>query len=76
MSRYPPTYGAIGRHRRHGHAAVLYRAHRTGQPVRPQIQSMVVFGIIGLIMIYLGLAALGIVPDPFARMRGAFPTRL
>ncbi len=29
------------------------------------IQSMIVFGLIGLAMIYLGLAALKIVPDPF-----------
>ncbi|WP_207549813.1 hypothetical protein [Thermostaphylospora chromogena] len=31
------------------------------------IQSMVVFGVIGLAMLYLGLATLGLVPDPFAR---------
>ncbi|MFY1636796.1 hypothetical protein ACN27F_26555 [Solwaraspora sp. WMMB335] len=37
------------------------------------IQSMVVFGVIGLIMVYLGLAALGMVPDPFARIAGRFP---
>ncbi|WP_260191702.1 hypothetical protein [Actinophytocola gossypii] len=30
------------------------------------VQSMVVFGLIGLSMLYLGLAALRIVPDPFA----------
>ena len=36
-----------------------------GMPVR-LIQSMVVFGVIGLAFIYLGLAALGKVPDPFA----------
>jgi hypothetical protein len=30
------------------------------------VQSMVVFGVIGLTMTYLGLAALRIVPDPFA----------
>jgi hypothetical protein len=29
------------------------------------IQSMIVFGLIGLAMLYLGLAALRIVPDPF-----------
>jgi hypothetical protein len=32
------------------------------------IQSMVVFGIIGLSMLYLGLAALRLVPDPLARL--------
>lgn len=37
------------------------------------IQSMVVFGLIGLIMVYLGLAALGVVPDPFARIARRFP---
>ncbi|MFF5207194.1 hypothetical protein [Streptosporangium sp. NPDC000396] len=37
------------------------------------IQSMVVFGVIGLVMFYLGLAALGIVPDPFARISRRFP---
>jgi hypothetical protein len=31
------------------------------------IQSIVVFGLIGLAFSYLGLAALGLVPDPFAR---------
>ncbi|MBM2618555.1 hypothetical protein JIG36_23650 [Actinoplanes sp. LDG1-06] len=36
-----------------------------GIPVR-LIQSMVVFGVIGLAFVYLGLAALRIVPDPFA----------
>jgi hypothetical protein len=37
------------------------------------IQSMVVFGLIGLVMIYLGLASLGLVPDPFARISRRFP---
>lgn len=37
------------------------------------IQSMVVFGLIGLTMIYLGLAALGLVRDPFARISRRFP---
>jgi hypothetical protein len=36
-----------------------------GMPVR-LIQSSVVFGLIGLAFGYLGLAALGVVPDPFA----------
>lgn len=34
---------------------------------------MVVFGVIGLVMIYLGLAALGVVRDPFARLAKRFP---
>jgi hypothetical protein len=37
------------------------------------IQSMVVFGVIGLVMCYLGLAALGLVPDPFSRIATRFP---
>ncbi|MGN9910233.1 hypothetical protein ACTMTJ_22025 [Phytohabitans sp. LJ34] len=37
------------------------------------VQSMVVFGLIGLAMFYLGLAALGVVPDPFARVARRFP---
>ncbi|TDB73095.1 hypothetical protein E1165_18385 [Micromonospora sp. KC723] len=37
------------------------------------VQSMVVFGVIGLIMIYLGLASLGVVPDPFARIARRHP---
>lgn len=37
-----------------------------GMPVR-LLQSVVVFGVIGLAFIYLGLATLGVVPDPFAR---------
>ncbi|WP_433241408.1 hypothetical protein ACQPYK_36175 [Streptosporangium sp. CA-135522] len=37
------------------------------------VQSMVVFGLIGLAMFYLGLAALGFVRDPFARIARRFP---
>lgn len=37
------------------------------------IQSMVVFGIIGLILCYLGLAALGIVKDPMANIARRHP---
>ncbi|GGS36688.1 MULTISPECIES: hypothetical protein [Actinokineospora] len=37
------------------------------------IQSMIVFGVIGLIMIYIGLAAAGKVRDPFARIAARFP---
>ncbi|RKR86874.1 hypothetical protein BDK92_1143 [Micromonospora pisi] len=36
-----------------------------GIPVRI-VQSSVVFGLIGLALLYLGLAALGVLPDPFA----------
>jgi hypothetical protein len=37
------------------------------------VQSVVVFGVIGLIMIYLGLAALRVVPDPLARLSIRWP---
>lgn len=37
------------------------------------IQSLVVFGVIGLVMCYIGLAALGMVRDPFARIARRFP---
>lgn len=36
-------------------------------------QSLIVFGVIGLIMTYLGLAALGVVRDPFRRIAARFP---
>jgi hypothetical protein len=36
-------------------------------PVRV-LQSVAVFGVIGLIMLYLGLGALGVVPDPLGRL--------
>ncbi|MEU4508315.1 hypothetical protein AB0G05_02360 [Nonomuraea wenchangensis] len=37
------------------------------------VQSMVVFGIIGLVLIHLGLAALGIVKDPLEAAERRFP---
>jgi hypothetical protein len=36
------------------------------------VQSMVVFGLIGLAMLWMGLAALGYLPDPFARVSERF----
>ncbi|WP_454197199.1 hypothetical protein [Nocardia sp. Marseille-Q1738] len=44
-----------------------------GQMPPRLVQSMVVFGVIGVIMIYLGLAVLGLVRDPFARIAARFP---
>jgi hypothetical protein len=41
-------------------------------PIR-LVQSIVAFGVIGLIMIYLGLAALHVVPDPLARLTLRWP---
>ncbi|MET9342210.1 hypothetical protein [Nonomuraea sp. NPDC003804] len=37
------------------------------------VQSMVAFGLIGLVMIYLGLAALNVVRDPLRRISARFP---
>lgn len=37
------------------------------------VQAMVVYGLIGVIMTYLGLAALGVVRDPLARLTAAVP---
>ncbi|MEU8267279.1 sulfite exporter TauE/SafE family protein [Sphaerisporangium sp. NPDC049002] len=43
-----------------------------GLPVR-LLQASVVFGIIGLAFIWLGLAALRLLPDPLARLEQRFP---
>jgi hypothetical protein len=37
------------------------------------VQSMVAFGLIGLTFLWLGLASLGVVPDPLARLTRRFP---
>ncbi|MER7010294.1 hypothetical protein ABT324_02545 [Saccharopolyspora sp. NPDC000359] len=37
------------------------------------VQAMLVFGVIGLVMCYLGLAAVRVVPDPFSRIRHRLP---
>jgi len=39
----------------------------------PLIQAMVVFGVVGLALLYLGLIALGLTKDPFARISARFP---
>ncbi|WP_199853087.1 hypothetical protein [Plantactinospora sp. BC1] len=48
-------------------------ANSAGSLSARSVQSLVVFGVIGLAMTCLGLAALGIVPDPFARVSRRFP---
>ncbi|MER7759801.1 hypothetical protein [Streptomyces sp. NPDC097619] len=37
------------------------------------VQAMVVYGIMGLLMVYLGLAAAGLVRDPLARITARYP---
>ncbi|WP_175411830.1 hypothetical protein [Streptomyces sp. TRM64462] len=45
-----------------------------GQGFSPRlVQAMVVYGLIGLVMAYLGFAALGVVRDPLARVSARFP---
>lgn len=44
-----------------------------GQVAPRLVQSMVVFGLVGLAMIWLGLAAAGVVRDPLARLAARFP---
>ncbi|SCL34426.1 Cytochrome C biogenesis protein transmembrane region [Micromonospora nigra] len=63
------TYGAIGV--LVGDALPQLSTDRVGDmPVRI-LQSVVVFGIIGLAFVYLGLATLGVVRDPFANRPAA-----
>jgi hypothetical protein len=65
------VYGAIG-------AAFgtsipqLSNALAIGKMPERIVQSMVVFTVIGLIFIYLGLAAVGVVPDPLRRLTARF----
>ncbi|MCO5973107.1 hypothetical protein [Actinoallomurus soli] len=37
------------------------------------VQSMIAFGVIGTVFVLLGLVALGVVPDPLARLSRRFP---
>lgn len=61
------TYGAVG-------AVIGTRLPQLSEAVTGNgllvrlIQSMVVFGVLGLVFIWLGLAALGVVPDPLDRL--------
>jgi hypothetical protein len=68
------TVGMVGVSATYGFVGVLVgdrmpqlsTASAGGIPVRLW-QSIVVFGLIGLVLIGLGLASLGVLPDPFAR---------
>lgn len=37
------------------------------------VQSMIAFGLVGLVMVVLGLAAVGVIPDPLAGISRRFP---
>ncbi|HEY1575391.1 MAG TPA: hypothetical protein VGG05_28970 [Pseudonocardiaceae bacterium] len=69
------TYGAVGA-LLGGRIPQLSTAAVGGHvPVRT-LQSIAVFGVIGLIMLYLGLASAGLVPDPLRRPAARWaPTR-
>jgi hypothetical protein len=61
------SYGAIGALVGTGLPQLSTATIDDGVPVRV-LQSIAVFGVIGLIMLYLGLAALKVVPDPLGRL--------
>jgi len=65
------VYGAIGA--AFGNSIPQLSNALVGKMPERIVQSMVVFTIIGLIFIYLGLAAAAIVPDPPRRLTAAFP---
>ncbi len=64
------TYGAVGVALGDSLPQLSTATTAGGMPVR-LLQSVVVFGLIGLAFTYLGLAVLGKVPDPFARRPSA-----
>jgi sulfite exporter TauE/SafE len=64
-------YGAIGATL--GKSIPQLSTAKIGAMPERSLQSLVVFGIIGLIFIYLGLAAVGYVPDPLRRVTARFP---
>lgn len=63
------TYGAVGVIFG-DHLPQLSAADLGGVPAR-LLQASIVFGLIGLAFAYLGLAALGLAPDPFNRRPNA-----
>jgi hypothetical protein len=66
------AYGAIGA-MLGNHLPQLSTAKLSdGTPVR-LLQSVVVFAIIGIVFTWMGLAALGLVRDPFARLTARWP---
>lgn len=46
----------------------------TGGGLAPRaVQSMIAFGLVGLVMVVLGLAAVGVIPDPLAGVSRRYP---
>ncbi|MDP9868113.1 MULTISPECIES: hypothetical protein [Streptosporangium] len=66
------AYGAIGAALGQRLPQLSGAAAGSGLPPR-LLQASIVFGVIGLAFTYLGLAALRVVPDPFARLSRRFP---
>jgi hypothetical protein len=60
-----------------GFAGTRLPQFRTGSPgggLSPLlVQSMIVFGVVGAILLWNGLAGLGLLPDPLARVTARFP---
>lgn len=65
------VYGAVGVALGDALPQLSTATTEAGMPVR-LVQSSVVFGAIGVALAYLGLAALGVVPDVLARLRERF----
>ncbi|MCT9932346.1 hypothetical protein N5079_19265 [Planotetraspora sp. A-T 1434] len=66
------AYGAIGAILGERLPQLSTAVGGSGLPPR-LIQASIVFGVIGLAFLYLGLAALRVVPDPFAALSLRFP---
>lgn len=64
------SYGAIGASL--GKSIPQLSTHMIGTVPERVLQSIAVFSVIGLVFIYLGLAAAGIVPDPLRRITARF----
>lgn len=72
MSSVAAIYGAIGVAFADSIPQLSTDVTAAGMPIR-LLQSTVVFGIVGLAFVYLGFAALNVVPDVLARFRARHP---
>ena len=66
------AYGAVGALAGPGVPQLSAATIGNDVPVR-LVQSMVVYGVIGLVLLWMGLAALRYVPDPFGRLTARHP---
>lgn len=66
------TYGAVGVLLGPRLPQLSDEVLATGMPLRI-LQAVVVFGVIGTILLYLGFAALGVVPDPLRTVAKRWP---